>query len=139
MTMEPLIPQTDTPGDSAASEHTVLVIDDDELVLKVTRKTLERAGYRVLTAVDGADGLQMASTHRLELSVVLLDQYMPNQKGEDVIHALRQLKIHTPIILSSGLENATDQLDRNPPDAVLHKPYRPHVLLAVIQQMLQPS
>ena len=126
----------DEPIGSTTSQHTVLVIDDDELVLNVTRRTLERAGYRVLTAADGTDGLRMATTHHQELSVVLLDQYMPKQQGRDVIHELRQLKIHTPIILSSGVEDQANQREQHHPDAVLHKPYRPHVLLAMIQHLL---
>lgn len=134
--MDPPTPQAGPPQGIASHDHTVLIIDDDELVLDVTRKTLERAGYRVLTAVDGRDGLRMATTHQRELSVVLLDQYMPKQKGQDVIHELRQLKIHTPIILSSGGENDVDPTGQHRPDAVLHKPYRPHVLLAMVQQML---
>ena len=136
MTVDPSTPQTGPPHGIAFNDHTVLVIDDDELVLNVTRKTLERAGYRVLTAVDVSDGLRMATTHQRELSVVLLDQYMPKQKGQDVIHELRQLKIHTPIILSSGGDSDLDPLEPHRPDAVLHKPYRPHVLLAMVQQLL---
>ena len=91
---------------AAACPTIVLWIDDDRLVLGACAPALERHGYRVLVATDGAAGIATARQERPD--VILLDVMMPGMTGFEVCQQLRadpRLK-DTPIILLTALEDA---------------------------------
>ena len=69
------------------AQHTVLVADDDEDILMLVRQRLERRGYAVLAAADGAEALAMATEHRPDAAI--LDGLMPGLTGEEVCARLR--------------------------------------------------
>ena len=75
----------------------VLCIDDNRDVLECERAFLESFGYTVLTAPSGGEGLELASTHSVD--VVVLDYFMPVMNGQEVAIALRRLRPLAPIIL----------------------------------------
>lgn len=91
--------------------RTVLVVDDEELVRNVSKMMLERLGYRVLTAADGAEGVHVFTEHKDEISVVLLDMTMPRMGGLEAFQALRQVRPDIQVILASGY-NEQDAADR---------------------------
>jgi CheY-like chemotaxis protein len=80
--------------------HLVLCVDDELIGLQVRKILLERAGYRVLTAKDGAAGLKLFSSEPIE--VVVLDYSMPGMHGGEVASRMRQLKPTVPILLLSA-------------------------------------
>ena len=80
--------------------HLVLCVDDETIGLQVRRILLERAGYRVLTAVDGAAGLTVFE--REPVDVVVLDYSMPGMNGGEVALRMRQTKPQVPILLLSA-------------------------------------
>ena len=61
--------------------HTVLVVDDDERVLKITVKMLEVFGYRVLSAATPAEAVIIFEAHRNEIDLLLSDVNMPGCRG----------------------------------------------------------
>ncbi len=75
----------------------VLCIDDDQDVLECERAFLESFGYTVLTAPSSGEGLNLASTHSVD--VVILDYFMPAMNGQEVAIELRRLRPQAPIIL----------------------------------------
>jgi CheY-like chemotaxis protein len=80
--------------------HLVLCIDDEQVGLQVRKILLERAGYRVLTAMDGPTGLEIFANEPVE--VVVLDYSMPGMHGGEVALKMRQTKPHVPILLLSA-------------------------------------
>jgi CheY-like chemotaxis protein len=80
--------------------HLVLCVDDELIGLQVRKILLERAGYRVLTARDGASGLALFSSEPIE--VVILDYSMPGMHGGEVASKMRQIKPTVPILLLSA-------------------------------------
>jgi PAS domain S-box-containing protein len=107
-----LLPVSSTPSAAvpAAKGHaraepaagTVLVVDDEEAVRAVARAVLERAGFTVITAPDGATGIELYRERAAEVDVVLLDLTMPSVGGESVLSALRDLRPDARVVLSSG-------------------------------------
>ena len=75
----------------------VLCIDDNRDVLECERAFLESFGYTVLTASSGGEGLELASTHSID--VVILDYFMPAMNGREIALELRRLRPLAPIIL----------------------------------------
>lgn len=83
-----------------SQKHLVLCVDDEAVGLLVRKAVLERAGYRVLTAQDGAEGLAVFSREQIE--AVILDYSMPGMHGGEVATEMRQRKPSIPILLLSA-------------------------------------
>jgi CheY-like chemotaxis protein len=83
-----------------SSQHLVLCVDDENIGLDVRRMLLERAGYRVLAALDGPTGLELFASEPVE--AVVLDYAMPGMHGGEVALRMRQLKPHVPILMLSA-------------------------------------
>lgn len=80
--------------------HLVLCVDDELIGLQVRKILLERSGYRVLTAQDGLEGLQLFAKEPID--VVVLDYSMPGMDGGEVASRMRQTKPQVPILLLSA-------------------------------------
>jgi CheY-like chemotaxis protein len=80
--------------------HLVLCVDDEAVGLRIRKILLERAGYQVLTAADGASGLEIFATHPVD--AVVLDYAMPGMYGGQVAKKMRQSKPEVPILLLSA-------------------------------------
>lgn len=95
----------------------VLVVDDDSLVLTSTCLLLEDLGHRVITAVAGADALNVLDSEP-GIDLVITDMAMPNMDGAELAQAIRNRKPNLPIILATGyaerLEGFVEQLPRLP-------------------------
>ena len=122
----------------AARPTTVLWIDDDRLVLGTCAPVLERHGYRVLVATDGAAGIATARQERPD--VILLDVMMPTMTGFDVCQELRADPTFqdTPIILLTALSDAEvgrtgKQLGAT---TTLRKPADPAAIVAFLDTVL---
>ncbi|MCX6084609.1 MAG: response regulator [Caldiserica bacterium] len=81
---------------------TVLVVDDEEMILQLTRRMLERSGYEVVTAADGPSAVTMIQGNPAAVDLVLLDMTMPGMTGDQVLWELRRLGCTAPILISSG-------------------------------------
>ena len=81
---------------------TVLVVDDEPLVLAFLEEALKRLGYQVLTAADGRQACEVYSMHHPGIAAVLLDMVMPGSSGLETCRRLRQLDPQAKVILSSG-------------------------------------
>ena len=117
---------------------TILVIDDEDIVISVARCGLELAGFQVLTAMDGDAGLEVWREHKDEIVLVLLDLTMPKMSGEEVLKQLHLVRPYLPVILSSGYAKpeVVDQLAGILPVAFMQKPYRASDLIAMVRKML---
>lgn len=80
----------------------VLVIDDSEGVRKLIETHLLRAGFNVVQASDGEQGLEILNVKRNEIDVVLADMVMPRLGGLDVIRSMRKLNLDIPALLMTG-------------------------------------
>lgn len=97
MPNSPNLPQPATPGPSS---HLILCVDDETVGLQVRKMLLERAGYRVLTALDGPAGIDLFTSEPVE--AVVLDYSMPGMTGGEVANHMRLVKPHIPILMLSA-------------------------------------
>ena len=118
----------------------ILVVDDEENVRRVTTRILERHGYRVLTASDGAEAFSRFQEHRTTIRLVLTDLLMPIMDGATLTRAIHRLDPAARVIAVSGhapddapLEVGTDVV------ALLPKPYQRAVLLQAVVAALRPA
>ncbi len=85
---------------------TVLVVDDEQFVRELARKTLVRYGYDVLEAPSGPAALDIAKRHPGDIPLVLLDLSMPEMGGDEVLPELRKLRPNAKVVVSSGYSEA---------------------------------
>ncbi len=92
-------------GKKRASEQTILVIEDDKNVSRLISHHLRKAGYRMVLAMTGTDGLQMVREY--DPLVVILDVMLPGMDGWDVLQKLKQdpRTARIPVIITSIIEN----------------------------------
>jgi two-component system nitrate/nitrite response regulator NarL len=115
----------------------VLLIDDHTLFRLGLKGLLERSGIEVIAASTGENGLRIAK--ELEPDVILLDMRMPNMDGLDVLKALREQGVQSPITM---LTTSTDENDlvrtlRNGAQGYLLKDMDPKDLIAALQKIQQ--
>jgi CheY-like chemotaxis protein len=134
-------PASDTPPKDAAKAakgggtETILVVEDEEEVRLVLTRTLERRGYRVLSAADGVEGLEVLEREG-RVDLMLLDLSMPRLTGGEV---LRRLAPETapPVILLTGY--APDPDIAEGAVAMLEKPIGPRDLLDCVREILDAA
>jgi PAS domain S-box-containing protein len=98
-----LAPTKTAPAIARGSGETVLVIDDEQPLLRMTSLVLESFGYRVLLAESGPEALTMFQAHRDDIKLVITDMTMPVMDGATVIKKIREIDPGARIIAASGL------------------------------------
>jgi len=115
----------------------ILLIEDEAGISRFVQQGLESAGYQVLVAVNGDDGLAMAL--RDEVEVVVLDLGLPGLPGEEVLRRLRQRRPSVPVIVLTAKDAVGDRvanLDAGADDYMV-KPFSFSELLARIRARLR--
>jgi CheY-like chemotaxis protein len=117
---------------------TVLLVDDDEIVLDITRMMLTLLGFEVLSASDGIEAVEIFQQHKDVIRFVLTDFAMPHLNGLETLTALRQIAPGIPVILASGYseEQVMDGTHSERPQAFLAKPYALQALKDAIYHTL---
>ena len=95
--------------------ETVLLVDDEDFILKVGSQILQELGYAVLTASSGKEALEIYSEKKDEIDIVVLDMIMPGMGGGDTFDGIKALKLDAKVLLSSGysiMGEASDILSR---------------------------
>lgn len=139
---DPIAIQPDAAGESPSKpwrgSGTVLVVDDEPMVRVVMTAVLAAAGFEVLEAGDGREGLRVFREHGVEIRAVFLDLSMPRMNGEEAFAEMRRSNPSIPVVLLSGL-NERDSVDRFPDDGpagFLSKPFKPAALLEKVREVL---
>ena len=97
----------DSPNVKAVRERPVILLADDSLTIRtMVSSRLERAGYDIELAADGAEALELAK--RLDPDLFILDVEMPGLTGLEVTAHLRQAGVSSPVILLTGMDDETD-------------------------------
>ncbi|MBN1342270.1 MAG: PAS domain S-box protein [Phycisphaerae bacterium] len=125
----------------ARGSGTILVVDDEEQVLRVAQALLERAGYSVLTAGDGRAAVRVFREHAGEIAAVLLDLTMPELNGDETFNAIRHIRPDARVILSSGYsqQEATKKFAGKDLSGFIQKPYVGDSLVQKISEVLSTS
>jgi PAS domain S-box-containing protein len=125
-------------GDAVAAPRgrgeLVLIVDDEASILTITRHTLERFGYRTLTAEDGAHAIGLYAQAASDISVVLTDIMMPVMDGRTLITALKRINPVVQVIASSGWEErkSVETMADIGLRHILTKPYTVEALLQTV-------
>jgi two-component system cell cycle sensor histidine kinase/response regulator CckA len=121
-----------------AGGGTILVVDDEEVVRRTASVTLQRYGYRVLTADNGQAAVQLFESMAREIVLVILDLTMPVMGGEAALEHLKRIDPAAKILLSSGFSSAevTERFQGRGLTGFLQKPYAASKLADEVQTVL---
>jgi PAS domain S-box-containing protein len=117
------------------SSGTVLVIDDDTGVRTVATLSLERAGFQVVSAGDGEEGIELMRHRGNDFDAVLLDMTMPRLSGADTCRLIKDLQPDLPVVLTSGYTepDAAARFGTDEIAGFLQKPFTPAALVRIVQ------
>jgi two-component system, cell cycle sensor histidine kinase and response regulator CckA len=117
---------------------TVLVVEDDELMRRLTRQLLEEHGYRILEAKDAAVALGMATELSGQIDILLTDVVMRGMSGPELVARLRESRPGLRAVYMSGYtgELIAGPQNSNPDIPLLEKPFTRASLLRIIDQTL---
>jgi two-component system NtrC family sensor kinase len=126
--------------EKTVAHERILVIDDSVEAQQMLKDlVIEPNGYDYLSAHDGEEGLQLATQEQPDL--IILDMQMPKMSGMEVLEAIQQLGVATPIIVASVLDSAdiATQVFRLGARDYVIKPFAPQEMLEAIQRTLTVS
>ncbi len=113
---------TDLSADRPDTEQ-VLLVEDDPLVRESTHEFLEALGYRVVEAADAREAIDLVETHPSRIDLVLCDMMLPDMRGDQLLHALRQIRPTLPALLTSGYNHLDFDGALADLDFFIQKPY----------------
>ena len=118
---------------------TILMVDDDEGVRKVTATLLEKVGFTVLTAADGGQAVEIFKQHADEIAGVVLDLTMPVMDGEETFRQLRRIRKDVRVLLSSGYneQELAIQFAGKGFAGFMHKPFLRKTLMSHLRHLLE--
>ncbi len=131
-------PAAVSPSREFRGEGTILVVDDEEMVQRTLKASLERYGYTVLAASSGREAIDVLKQKQDGVSLVLLDLTMPGMSGVDTLQALLAVRADVPVIATSGY-NEMEALRRfgEGLSGFIQKPYAPRALAEKIRGVMQ--
>src|SRR6266568_671350 len=144
------LPAVRSPGMSEESEsgeslpggtETILLVEDDPTMRAAAQQLLSKVGYRVVTAVDGQQGLDAYRANRMTLHLVITDVVMPKLSGFEMYEVIRGESRGVRVLFMSGFPapNFRKTVGQDPAVAFVTKPWTASELLEQIRVLLKPS
>jgi CheY-like chemotaxis protein len=119
--------------DELGGKETILVVDDEEMVLTMAEMVLKSRGYRVMTAGSGEKGLKVFTDTKSLIDLLITDMVMPKMNGRELIEKVRVISPATRIVCATACSRSIDiekQLD------FLTKPFSAQQLLRKVRETL---
>ena len=120
---------------------TILVVDDSKAILSIIRTVLDVAGYEVLTAADGVEGMALLKSGK-QVDIIVTDLNMPNMDGIEFIWEIRKLPNHvfTPICMLTTESEQSKLIEGESIsiDAWIKKPIQPVHVLNIVSKIVPP-
>lgn len=116
----------------------ILIVEDEHKIANALKRALEQESYAVDVSYDGDDGYAMATTEPYDVAII--DRMLPGEyNGIDIVKAMREAKIHTPVLLLTALGSTSDKtkgLDSGADDYLV-KPFALEELLARVRALVR--
>jgi len=118
--------------------ETILLVDDEDMVLDIGKEILENLGYTAITAQSGTAAIQLFEHNRDNVALVVLDMIMPDMSGSETFDNLKKINPHIKVLLSSGYSidgRATEILNRGC-NGFIQKPFNLRQISQKIREIL---
>jgi DNA-binding NtrC family response regulator len=120
----------------STKDKKILIFEDDFDLLWMLKKLLTALGYPILTAVTGAQGIEVFSRNIFDIGVIVMDLSLPDQDGEIIVQEIFKVMPDIPIIITTGSEDKTqlNRLERSGIKKILVKPFDLQHLSEVVSE-----
>jgi PAS domain S-box-containing protein len=122
-------------------KETVLLVDDEEMIIDVAQRMLDKLGYKVFTARDGKEAVAAFRKHKQEIDVIILDMIMPKMSGGEAFDRIKEIKPEIKVLLSSGYSingQASEILNRGC-NGFIQKPFNLQNLSKSLRTILEET
>ena len=125
-------------GRILAGRETILLVDDEAVVIDVTKDILETLGYQALVVTGGGEAIQLYRKSGHQIDLVILDMVMPGMGGSETFDILKSINPKIKVILSSGysMNSQVKKIMEKGVQAFLQKPFRIDQLSQKIRDVL---
>ena len=123
----------------AQSNETILLVEDEEMLLDLVKTVLEEQGFHVLAAKDGEEALDVYTHHKDEIAVVVSDMGLPKLGGWEILHKMKEINPDAKVILASGYSDPkikSQMLKQGAKDYV-SKPYDTDEITRKIREVIE--
>jgi CheY-like chemotaxis protein len=122
---KPVVDDDDTAPKMESGSETILLVDDEQMVLSVGREMLRYMGYRVITAQSGRAAVDIINDREKELDLVILDIIMPEMGGGETFDLIHERRPELPVLLCSGysLDDKAAKILERGCDGFIQKPF----------------
>ena len=130
--------ENDTGHQTAQEQKTILVVEDDDMLLELVASVLEENGYLVLKAEDGLQAVEQYTQHHHRIAVVLTDMGLPHLGGWEAFLKMKEVDPHVKTIMASGFFDPHLRAEMVSAGAVdfVQKPYVMNEVLQKIQEAI---
>ncbi len=135
---EVLIDEEDSPARPIKGTGTILLIDDEKMILDVGLELLEELGYTVLSAMSGQEAIDVFQKDQDNIDLVIMDMIMPGMGGGETFDRLKEINPEVKVLLSSGysINGQATKIIRRGCDGFIQKPFNMNQLAEKIQKIL---
>ncbi len=121
--------------------ETILLVDDEEMILEVGSEILRAMGYQVFSAKSGKEAVRIYQEHKGEIDLVILDMIMPGMSGGQTYDRLKELDPSVKVLLSSGysIDGEASEILRRGCDGFIQKPFNIKALSKKIRDLMDGS
>src|SRR5581483_3361151 len=113
--------------------QTILMVDDEDLLLTMGETILTTYGYKVLTANNGQKALDLIARNERPIDLLITDLVMPHMSGRELVEHVRKVSPTTKVLSSSGYVRSAEEQEQT---AYLQKPFTSQDLLLKVKQAL---
>jgi CheY-like chemotaxis protein len=123
---------------SCIGRGTILIVEDEQLMLRLVEKVLLQHGYQVLVASDGAEAIEVYRRHKLEIDVVLLDVGLPKLTGWDALLKMKEENPDVRVVIATGFlePKMKTEMFRVTVKHFLDKPYMLDEVVETLQSLI---
>jgi PAS domain S-box-containing protein len=123
----------------ARGTGTILIIEDEEPVMDVTRTILKRLGYHVLTARTGMEGVNIGRSYDGDIDLAIMDIYLPDMRGDVIYNLLMEARNNLKVIICSAysFDDPAQKILNAGAQAFMHKPFKLAALSEKVKNVLE--
>ncbi|MEQ8204022.1 MAG: response regulator [Smithellaceae bacterium] len=118
--------------------ETILLVDDEKMILDVTRELLKSLGYQVYIAQSGKEAIDVFTEKQDQINLVIMDMVLPGMSGKKIFDRLREINPDVRVLLASGysIDGEAEQILARGCNGFLPKPFRLGELAQKVREVL---
>ena len=124
---------------SQSTRKTILIVDDEDIIRDLMTEVVAGEGYKVLTAVNGREAVDICKKQSSNIDLIILDMLMPEMDGKRTFEALRKISNGVKVLIATGFSQDEVVLSmlKNGANGVVNKPFHIEELLDTIASALR--